>query len=164
MTKILILALAVVFCSCSRDGREESAIPKDDDSKSVVPKNGLYMTDANGLNQFYCAKLKNGNCTYFAVIGGDGEVHEPWNNEFATSGKYPSYDYQVGDLAIHAEFTDTITFSADLSGVIKTEQPNGGLAGGLTIYIDSKGIIFKLSEDVEDDDNQEDHEPNGQKA
>lgn len=120
---LLVAVLCLVSCS------------KDD----VIPDSGQYVADL--LDVDISLVLDNEKCTGLTVYS-CGDLFGHWD-AISVAGSYPNYTYQVDDFVIRARFTGVDSFTADVSGVLRTEKYDvGQLSTGSMLALDVSGVIF----------------------
>lgn len=126
MKKIAALLVAVLcLVSCSKN--------------DVIPDSGKYVADL--LDVDISLVLDNEKCTGLSVYT-RGDLLGHWGTINVT-GSYPNYTYQVDDFRIRARFTSVESFTADVSGVLRSEKyDDGQLPTGSMLALDISGVVF----------------------
>lgn len=107
---------------------------------------------ARSGDRLICMQMKNGPCCYF-VRYLKRRFFYCWSN-VETSGKSPSYVYKVSLLTMKARFSGIDSYSASLSGVLRTqEQTNDSpMITGQTFTLDAVGMQFSWDDGILDAD------------
>lgn len=126
MKKLAALLVAVLcLVSCSKD--------------DVIPDNGQYVADL--LDVDISLVLDNEKCTGLTVYT-RGDLLGHWGTINVT-GSYPNYTYQVDDFIIRARFTGVESFTADVSGVLRSEKyDDSQLPTGSMLALEISGVVF----------------------